>query len=161
MAIVKIVAARGNCDRLYAGAVLTKNNRIIATGYNGAPPGLPTCNEVGHLLEDGHCVRTVHGEHNALLQAARISGPSAEGSTLYTKYSPCIHCTKYAIAAGVKRVVIGKIYRNPQVLEMLKEAGVEAEAYQDNPAWHEELLAIFSEDIPARTNEGQITLTSS
>jgi deoxycytidylate deaminase len=53
MAIVKIVAARGTCDRLYAGSVLVKDNRIIATGYNGSPPGLPHCNEVGHLLEEG------------------------------------------------------------------------------------------------------------
>jgi dCMP deaminase len=158
MAVVKIVAARGNCDRLYAGAVLTKNNRIIATGYNGAPAGLPTCNEVGHLLEDGHCVRTVHGEHNALLQAARISGPSAEGGTLYTKYSPCIHCAKYIIATGVKRIVIGKIYRSPQALDMLKDASLEIVIYQENPEWQKELISIFSEEIPQRVNEGTIRL---
>ncbi len=161
MAVVKIVSARGNCDRLYAGAVLVKNNRIIATGYNGAPPGLPTCNEVGHLLEDGHCVRTVHGEHNALLQAARISGPSTDGATLYTKYSPCIHCTKYTIATGVKRVVIGKIYRNPQALDMFKEAGVEVVIYNEDPAWRNELIEIFSEDVPERINEGTVTLETS
>lgn len=160
MAIVKIVAARGNCDRLYTGAVLVKNNRIIATGYNGAPPGLPTCTEVGHLLEDGHCVRTVHGEHNALLQAARISGPSAEGGTLYTKYSPCIHCAKYIVATGVKRIVIGKIYRSPQALDMLKEAGLEVVLYHENPEWQKELIAIFSEDIPERVNEGAVKLTN-
>ncbi len=158
MAVVKVVAARGNCDRLYTGAVLVKNNRIIATGYNGAPPWLPTCDKVGHLLEDGHCVRTIHGEHNALLQAARISGPTADGATLYTKYSPCIHCAKYIIAAGVHRVVIGKIYRSPQAMELLKEAGLEVALYQENPEWRKELIEIFSEDIPERENGGEVKL---
>lgn len=161
MAVVKIVAARGNCDRLYAGAVLVKNKRIIATGYNGAPPGLPTCNEVGHLLEDGHCVRTIHGEHNALLQAARLSGPSAEGATLYTKYSPCIHCAKYIVAAGIARVVVGKVYRSPQAIDLLKEANLEFVIYEENPAWQKELIEIFSEDIPERVNEGGVKLENS
>ncbi|MDO8601516.1 MAG: cytidine/deoxycytidylate deaminase family protein [bacterium] len=158
MVMVKIIATRGNCDRLYTGAIIVKNKRIIATGYNGAPPGLPTCREIGHLIEEGHCVRTIHGEHNAILQAARVSGPTAEDATLYTKYSPCIHCAKYIIAAGIKRVVIGKIYRNPQALDLLKEAGLETVIYKENPEWQKELLAIFSEDIPERVNEGKIVL---
>ncbi len=161
MAVVKIVAARGNCDRLYSGAVLVKNNRIIATGYNGAPAGLPTCDKVGHLLEDGHCVRTVHGEHNALLQTARISGPTADGATLYTKYSPCIHCAKYIVAAGVHRIVMGKVYRNPQAMDMLKEAGITVTVYKEDQEWQKELLAIFAEEIPERENEGVITLETS
>lgn len=159
MAIAKIIAARGTCDRLYAGSVLVKDNRIIATGYNGSPAGLPHCNDVGHMLEEGHCVRTIHGEHNSLLQAARQGGTSTQGSTMYTKYSPCIHCTKYVIASGVKRVVIGKVYRNPQALDMLKEAGVSVEVYQENPEWHNELMQIFSEEIPGRENEGQVKMT--
>ena len=158
MAVTKIVAARGNCDRLYAGAIIVKHKRIIATGYNGAPPGLPTCAEVGHLLEDGHCVRTIHGEHNAILQTARVSGPTAEGATMYTKYSPCIHCAKYVVAAGVTRIVIGKVYRNPQAVDLLKEAGIEVVVYAENPEWQKELLEIFSEDIPLRVNEGAVKL---
>jgi dCMP deaminase len=158
MAIVKIVAARGTCDRLYAGSVLVKDNRIIATGYNGSPPGLPHCNEVGHLLEEGHCVRTIHGEHNSLLQAAKQGGTSTADSTMYSKYSPCIHCTKYIIAAGIKRLVIGKIYRNEKALEMFKEAGVAVDMYKDNPEWRDELTKIFSEDIPTRENEGDVKM---
>ena len=158
MAVVKIIAARGTCDRLYAGSVLVKENRIIATGYNGSPPGLPHCDDVGHLLEEGHCVRTIHGEHNSILQAAKQGGTSTHGSTMYTKYSPCIHCAKYVIAAGIKRVVIGKVYRNPQALDMLKEAGVVADIYVENPAWKGELGQIFSEDIAERSNEGNIKL---
>lgn len=158
MAIVKIIASRGTCDRLYAGSVLVKDNRIIATGYNGSPPGLPHCNDVGHLLEEGHCVRTIHGEHNSLLQAARLSSTNTEGSTMYTKYSPCIHCAKYVIACGVKRVVIGKVYRNPQALDMMKEAGVQVDLYKENLEWQEELIQIFSEEIPVRNNEGEVKI---
>lgn len=158
MAIAKIVAARGTCNRLYAGSVLVKNNRIIATGYNGSPPGMAHCSEAGHLLEDGHCVRTIHGEHNSLLQAAKQGGTSTEGSAMYAKYSPCIHCTKYIIASGVKRLVIGKIYRNPKALQMLKKGGVKVEIYKTNVRWQKELLQIFSQDIPERINQGKIKM---
>lgn len=158
MAIVRIVAARGTCDRLYSGSVLVRDNRIIATGYNGSPPGMPHCNDVGHLIEEGHCVRTIHGEHNSLLQAAKQGGTTTQGSTLYTKYSPCIHCTKYIIAAGVTRVVLGKVYRNEKVMEMLKAADVKLDIYKENPEWTRELLSIFSEDIPERVNEGVVKL---
>ncbi len=158
MAIARIIAARGTCDRLYAGSVLVKNNRIIATGYNGSPAGLPHCDDMGHLLEEGHCVRTIHGEHNSILQAALQGGTSTQGSTMYSKYSPCIHCTKYIIAVGVKRVVVGKVYRSAQALEMLKEAGLQVEIYQENPQWTAELIQMFSEDIPQRQNEGVIKI---
>jgi dCMP deaminase len=158
MAMAKIIAARGTCDRLYSGAVLVKNNRIIASGYNGSPPGLPHCHDVGHLMEEGHCVRTVHGEHNTLLQAARLSGTSTEGSTLYTKYTPCVHCAKYIIASGVKRVVVGKTYRSPKAIDMMREAGVDVVEHKENPVWQEELQLIFTEEIPQRVNEGEVNL---
>jgi len=158
MAIAKLIATRASCDRLYAGAVLVKNKRIIATGYNGSPPGLVHCDDAGHLLEEGHCVRTIHGEHNVILQAAVQGSTSTEGSTLYTKYSPCIHCTKYIIGAGVKRIVIGKIYRNPKVVDMLKSAGIQVDYYKENPDWNNELMLIFSEDIAERKNEGEVKM---
>ena len=158
MSIARIIASRGTCNRLYTGAVLVKDKRIISTGYNGSPPGVPPRDEGGHLLEDGHCVRTIHGEHNALLQAAIQGGTSTVGTTMYTKYSPCIHCTKYIIAASIKRVVVGKIYRNEKSIEMLKQGGVAVDLYQENPEWQKELIQIFSEDIPERTNEGKIHL---
>lgn len=158
MAIAKIIATRGNCDRLYAGAVLVKQNRIIATGYNGAPPGMPTCLEEGHLMEEGHCVRTIHSEHNALLQAARLSGTSTEGGTMYLKYSPCIHCAKYIVGCGIKRLVVAKIYRNPTALQILKDAGVEVVEYKENPEWQNEVQKIFAEEIPTRVNEGEVQL---
>ena len=158
MAITRIIATRGTCNRLYAGSILVKDNRIISTGYNGSPPGLPHCDDVGHLLEDGHCVRTIHGEHNALLQAAIQGSTSTVGSTMYTKYSPCIHCVKYIIACGIRRVVLGKVYRNEKAIEMLKEAKVAVEQYQDNAEWNDELIKLFSEGIVDRANEGTVRL---
>ncbi len=150
MAIARIVSTRATCDRLHAGAVLVKDKRIVSTGYNGAPPKLEHCDNEGHLLEDGHCVRTIHAEHNALLQAAVIGGTSTKETTLYTLYSPCIHCAKYIAAAGVQRVVVGKIYRNTEVQEYLEKAGVEFDIYAPTENWYNHVIDIFSSDIEER-----------
>lgn len=77
---------------------------------------------------------------------------------MYTKYSPCIHCAKYVIACGVKRVVIGQVYRNPQALDMMKETGVRVDLYQENPGWQKELIQLFSEAIPSHQNEGIVKM---
>ncbi len=159
MAIARIVATRSTCDRLEAGAVLVKNNRIISTGYNGSPPGLPHCDEAGHLMEEGHCVRTIHGEHNAILQAATIPGASTEGSTLYTKHTFCIHCAKYIVAAGVGRVVYGNVYRNAFCIDYLKQAGIRVDKYKSDQDWNHRLAELFSHDIEERTaKEGNVKL---
>lgn len=158
MAVAKLVATRSTCDRLQAGAVLVKDKRIIATGYNGSPPGLKHCDNVGHLMEEGHCVRTIHAELNVLLQAAIQGSTSTVGSTLYSLYNPCIHCSKYVVACGVKKVIVGKIYRNSTALDYLKEAGVEVELYQENPAWNQELQKLFSQEIEEKTNEGKVKM---
>lgn len=161
MAIARIIATRANCDRLHAGAVLVKDKRIIATGYNGAPPGLPTCDEVGHLLEEGHCVRTIHAEHNVLLQVARLAGSSTEGSTLYATYSPCIHCAKYIIACGIKRVVFGKIYRNNEVINYLKSAGLDVDTYRENEKWLNHLQGLFENEVrDIKAKEGNVKIKS-
>lgn len=151
MAIAKLVATRSTCDRLHAGAVLVKDKRIISTGYNGSPPGLPHCEDAGHLLEEGHCVRTIHGEHNAILQAAAQGGTTTRGSTMYTKYIPCIHCCKYIVAAGIIRIVFGKIYRNTQAVNYLRAANLQVDHYQENPAWKDQVLKLFSEEIPTKS----------
>lgn len=150
MAIARLIATRATCDRLAAGAVLVKDKRIISTGYNGSPPGLPHCDDDGHLLEEGHCVRTIHGEHNTILQAAAQGGTSTRGSTMYTKYSPCIHCAKYLLAAGIVRVVIGKVYRNSQAVDYLREAGMTVDLYRESPGWNAEVARLFSEEIPTK-----------
>lgn len=159
MAITRIVATRGTCDRLRAGAVLVKKNRIISTGYNGSPPGLPHCDDVGHLMEEGHCIRTIHAEHNVILQAAVISGANTEGSTMYTKFNPCMHCAKYVVAAGIKRVVIGKLYRGEKAVEYLKEAGVQVDIYQENPEWNKSVRELFNQEIEQTlAKEGDVQL---
>ncbi|NQU83419.1 MAG: dCMP deaminase [Parcubacteria group bacterium] len=160
MAMARIVATRSTCNRLRAGAVLVKDSRIISTGYNGSPPGLPHCDgEEGHLLEDGHCVRTIHGEHNAILQVAKISGSSTEGATMYMTYSPCIHCAKYIIAAGIKRVVIGRVYRNEKILGELKKAGIRVAVYQDNDKWNKKVRTLFEDEIEEK-NAPTVKLTT-
>lgn len=133
MAIAKQVATRATCDRLHVGAVLVSQDSVIlSTGYNGAPRGMPHCDEAGHEIVEGHCVRTVHAEANAIAQAAR-TGASVEGATLYTTASPCYDCFKLLINAGVKKVVYNEFYMSryeasAKVLELAKEAGIEMRA---------------------------------
>ncbi len=122
--IAQVVAKRATCDRAHIGAVLVKNKYIISTGYNGAPRGLGHCDEIGHQMENDHCVRTTHAEQNAIIQAA-VHGSSTEGCTLYSTHSPCKICTKIILNAGIQRVVSLQHYRDDSVPAMFKEAGVE------------------------------------
>jgi dCMP deaminase len=114
MNIAEVVATRATCPRRHVGAVLVKDKRIIATGYNGSPPGLPHCDDVGCELVEGHCVRTCHSEDNCLTQCAR-NGGDAFGCTLYSTASPCYLCFKRLLAAGVVRVVARDVY-DPDVV---------------------------------------------
>ena len=128
------VAARATCDRGKCGAVIVKDKRIMTTGYVGAPAGLPHCDEAGHDLrkminEEGqisqHCVRTLHAEQNAILQAARFGIP-LEGATLFCKMTPCRTCAMMIINAGIKRVVCEKRYHaDKDTIEMFKQAEIE------------------------------------
>lgn len=148
MSIAKIVATRSTCDRLRAGAVLVKNNRIISTGYNGAPPGMPHCDgSAGHKMEEGHCIRTVHAEENCVLQAAALGGVSTVGSTIYTTYAPCYHCFKKLAVGGVKRIVAGAIYRDPSIKDACAQAGIEIAIHQPSEEWLERLAHVFAAPI--------------
>ncbi|NLH50248.1 MAG: dCMP deaminase family protein [Myxococcales bacterium] len=111
MQIAQDVSTRATCDRLKVGAVIVKDNRILTTGYNGSLPGTPHCDEVGHLLKDGHCVRTIHAEANAVLQAARF-GIRLEGSTCYCTFKPCLSCLKLLLGAGVAKIIYREVYGN-------------------------------------------------
>ena len=132
--MVDSVATRATCDRGRSGCVITRNRRIIATGYVGSPPGLPHCDDVGHDMRsvthaDGrithHCVRTLHAEQNALAQAAR-HGLSLEGATLYCRMEPCRVCAMLIVSAGVVRVVAQRQYHAAQdSRDIFKLAGVE------------------------------------
>src|SRR5919108_4603104 len=87
MNLAQVVATRATCDRKHVGAVLVRERTILSTGYNGAIRGLPHCDEVGHLMENGHCGATVHAEANAIIQAAK-NGVSIDQATIYTTASP-------------------------------------------------------------------------
>ena len=107
------------------GALIVRDRRVIATGYNGAPAGMPHCDDVGcDLSENGGCQRTVHAEANAITKVAK-SNNSSEGSTLYITASPCLECAKLIIQAGIIRVVYSDSYRISDGIELLEKAKVE------------------------------------
>ncbi len=124
MDIAFAVAERSTCDRAHVGAVLVRDRRILTTGYNGAPAGLPHCDDVGHLIVDGHCVRTLHAEQNAIIQGA-LHGISIESATAYVTHQPCLTCAKMLINAGIRRVVYAGNYPDQYSRQFLLDAGVE------------------------------------
>ena len=121
MLMAHVVATRSTCDRgpellldpgrHGVGAVLVKDQRMIASGYNGSVPGRPHCDTAGHMMRDGHCVRTLHAELNAIIQCA-LDGVSPQGATVYTTASPCFDCSKALVRARVARVVFGQTYES-------------------------------------------------
>ena len=139
-AIVEMVGERGTCERGRSGCLIVKDKRIVSTGYVGSPMGMPHCDDAGHemtevLNEDGskskHCVRTLHAEQNALVQAARI-GTALEGGTLYCHMTPCYTCAKMIVNAGIKRVVANKDYhRGEKGKKVFSESGVLFELIRD------------------------------
>lgn len=123
MGIAFAVAARGTCDRKHVGAILVKDKAILSTGYNGAPRGMKHCDEIGHMMEDGHCVRTTHAEANAIVQAAK-HGTEVIGSIIYTTASPCWQCFKLIVNAGVGTIIYAEVYRDERIGDFAKEAGI-------------------------------------
>lgn len=104
MMAAKLAATRATCLQRKVGTVIVKNKRIITTGFNGSPPGLPHCTEVGCLVfpdRGTSCQRVMHAEHNAVLQDSK----NLEGATLYTSFLPCLNCMKIVISAKMKEVV--------------------------------------------------------
>ena len=124
MRIAQEVASRATCDRKHVGAVIVRDKCILATGYNGSIRGLGHCDEEGHLMEDGHCVRTIHAEANAIIQAAR-NGVRIEGATVYVTASPCWGCFKMIANAGCVRIVFGEFYRDPRIFRFATQLGIE------------------------------------
>jgi dCMP deaminase len=119
-----LASERATCERLKVGAVLVKDKRIIATGYNGSPAELPHCIEEGCHVVKGHCIRTIHAEQNALFQCSKY-GASSEGATCYVTHAPCLLCSKSLIQSGIKEIVYLNDYKNDSnALEVLKASGV-------------------------------------
>ncbi|MET3699310.1 dCMP deaminase [Bacillus oleivorans] len=124
MAQSHLLALRSTCTRLTVGATIVRDKRMIAGGYNGSIAGGEHCSEKGCYVIDGHCVRTIHAEMNAILQCAKF-GVQTEGAEIYVTHFPCLNCTKAIIQAGIKCIYYAKDYKNhPYALELLEQAGV-------------------------------------
>lgn len=132
MEIARLVSSRSTCLRRRVGAVIVKDKRILATGYNGPPSGITHCDVTGCLRErlgvpsgERHeLCRGLHAEQNAIIQAA-LHGVSVKGAVMYTTTFPCIICTKMLINAGISRVYYAEGYPDELSRQMLEEAGVE------------------------------------
>lgn len=117
-------ATRSTCPRKAVGAVIVRDRAVLATGYNGSIRGLAHCTEAGCMMENNHCVRTVHAEANAILQAAK-HGVRLEGAEVYVTASPCWDCFKLIANAGITRVLFGEFYRDSRIVEFAREAEIE------------------------------------
>lgn len=105
------------------GCVLTRERRILTTGYNGAPRGVAHCSDVGCIVVHDHCQRATHAEANAIVQGA-LHGVSVEGATAYCTHEPCVNCSKLLISAGIARIVFETAYPDAVASTLLAEAGV-------------------------------------
>ncbi len=132
MTITHQVAERSTCTRAKVGAVITRDRSILATGYNGAPSGMPHCLDVGCLVYESttpsgdleqNCFRTIHAEMNAIAQAAR-NGVSIDGAAFYVTHSPCIHCFKVLVNTGVDAIYYTKPYKLETIEELRVKSGV-------------------------------------
>jgi dCMP deaminase len=137
MDIVELVKKRSTCLRRQVGALIVKDKRILATGYNGAPVGCKHCAEVGCLRDKlgipsgqrHEICRAAHAEQNAIVQAA-YSGTSVNGGTMYVTTQPCVLCAKLIINAGIKKIVFKGDYPDSLAMELLQEAGVRVVRYE-------------------------------
>ena len=132
MGITFEVAKRSTCNRARVGAIIVKDRRILTTGYNASPRGLAHCDDIGHLMVNDHCVRTLHAEQNAIIQAA-LHGVSTSDSALYVTHQPCLNCAKMIINAGIKRVVYAGAYPDENSTAFMAEAGVALQRFEWPP----------------------------
>ena len=142
MTITHEVAQRSTCMRASVGAVIVRERSILATGYNGAPAGMPHCLDVGCMVYESrtpsgdieqNCFRTIHAEVNAIAQAAR-NGTSIQGGDIYVTHTPCIHCFKTLVNTGIRRVFYAKPYKMSTLEELRRYTGVELIAVEpDEP----------------------------
>ena len=132
MLITRQVADRSTCTRAKVGAVIVRDKNILATGYNGAPAGLPHCLDVGCLIYESktptgeieqNCFRCIHAEINAIAQAAK-NGASIRDADIYVTHTPCIHCFKVVINTGIKRVLYEKPYKLATIDELRRYTDV-------------------------------------
>ena len=120
MNIAHEVATRSTCDRKHVGAVIVRGKTILSTGYNGSVRGMHHCDEIGHEIENGHCVRTIHAEANAVVQAAR-NGVRIDNSEIYVTASPCYNCFKMIANAGISAIYYGEFYRDTHITSLAEQ----------------------------------------
>jgi dCMP deaminase len=137
MQIAHLVKTRATCPRRSVGAVLVKDKRLLSTGYNGAPAGIPHCPPLGPThdwpegcLRAGHCIRALHAEQNALLHAAKIGIP-CEGATMYVTCQPCNNCAKMLINAGITRVIYEGDYPDEFSKELFRQSLMDVLRYKE------------------------------
>lgn len=123
MNIAAQAATRSTCARKHVGAVIVRDKTILSTGYNGSLRGMPHCDDVGHLMEGGHCVATVHAEANAIIQAAK-NGVRIDGAEIYTTASPCWNCFKLIANAGLITVYYGEFYRDTRSIDVARQLDI-------------------------------------
>lgn len=124
MNIAREVATRSTCDRKHVGAIIVRDKNILSTGYNGSIRSQPHCDDAGHDMVGGHCVRTVHAEANAIIQAAR-HGVRIDGADIFTTASPCWECFKLIANAGIRRIFYAEFYREEKSFKIAAELGIE------------------------------------
>jgi len=117
-------ATRSTCSRKHVGAVIVRDKTILSTGYNGSIRGMPHCDDVGHMMENDHCIATVHAEANAIIQAAK-NGTAINGADIYVTASPCWNCFKLIANSGIKRILYLEFYRDEKILTVSRQAGIE------------------------------------
>jgi len=135
MEMAELTAKRATCSRRQVGAVIVRDNRAVATGYNGAPRGLAHCEEIGGCMRQKlgipsgqrhELCRALHAEQNAIISAASM-GNAIEGGTIYITHQPCVICAKMIVNAGIKRIVVREGYPDDLSKEILDEAGLNVE----------------------------------
>lgn len=135
LTITRNVAERSTCTRAKVGAVIVRDKNILATGYNGAPAGMPHCLDAGCLVYtsrtpagelEENCFRTIHAEINAIAQAAK-NGASIRDADIYITHTPCIHCVKVLINTGIRRIFYEREYKRTTIEELLRGANIELE----------------------------------
>jgi len=121
--LAMLASERATCPRMHCGCVLVKNRLVIATGYNGSFAGQAHCTDAGCLIENNHCVRTLHAEMNALLQALK-HGVSTVGATAYITTIPCTNCAKALVGAGIERVVVFSDFHDTKAEQFFADVNI-------------------------------------
>lgn len=130
-----LLSLRSTCERLSVGAILVRDKRVIAGGYNGAVSGDDHCIDVGCYIVDGHCLRTIHAEMNAVLQCSKFGIPT-DGAEIYVTDFPCLQCTKSLLQAGIKKIYYMRNYHNDDyAIRLLKRKKVAVEQVKVEPKY--------------------------